>query len=324
MESWADWASTAFPFSPTFVEQWGKMVKQSMESWKDETAPIARNTAEQYLAVQETSMQFLEFSERVWKAMGPNFATGEDWQASFERTLEEGLEQWAQLPTTLMGTVKDVNGLWQLYTQQWQSFGQPWTSIMQAAPDLSRASLGDSTALTGLSDLFRDAYEQTLGRLVTSPNLGMTREMNEKIQAGFDAYVTWQLAAQDYQAVLADTWGLAINKYMEELVSMAERDEQIDNVRQLILLWTRGAEKIFTEAFRTEKYVLTQGKMLNAAMAYRVNQRLIIEDYLKSYDLPTRSELDEAHRRIYELRKEVKALKKAVAKMNPEGKGTKS
>ena len=48
-------------------------------------------------------------------------------------------------------------------------------------------------------------------------------------------------------------------------------------------------------------------------MTYRIQQREIAEASLSLYDLPTRSEVDEAHRNIYELRKEVKALKKALA-----------
>ena len=80
-------------------------------------------------------------------------------------------------------------------------------------------------------------------------------------------------------------------------------------------MWTRGAEQVFTDGFRTERYVLAQGQMLNAAMAYRVHEREIIEVFLNLYDLPTRTELDETHRRLYELRKEVKDLKKTISEL---------
>ena len=38
-----------------------------------------------------------------------------------------------------------------------------------------------------------------------------------------------------------------------------------------------------------------------------------MEVFLKMNDVPTRSEVDEVHRSIYEMRKEIKSLKKAVA-----------
>ena len=60
---------------------------------------------------------------------------------------------------------------------------------------------------------------------------------------------------------------------------------------------------------------------MNSAMTYRVHEREIVEAFLKFSHLPSRSELDEAHRRIYELRKEVKELKAAFRQMNSLGGG---
>jgi class III poly(R)-hydroxyalkanoic acid synthase PhaE subunit len=180
---------------------------------------------------------------------------------------------------------------------------------------------GDSSAYIGLSNLYRDAYQGTFARLVASPGLGMNREFNEKFQSGFDAWVSWQLATLEYQGVLGEIWDQAFKHFQEEILALAEKGEKIETLRDFILLWTRGAEQVFTEAFQTEPYVLAQGQMLNTAMAYRVQVREIIEVFLKLYDLPTRSELDETHRRIYELRKEVKALRKTVADLTTEIEG---
>jgi class III poly(R)-hydroxyalkanoic acid synthase PhaE subunit len=229
------------------------------------------------------------------------------------------LDEWGGFPLgfsseEFSGAVGDINQLWQLYLEQWQKFGDPWTGAFQGAPEyLLRATSGDSGALKGLSDLYRNAYQDTLGRIVTSPNLGPTRELNEKLLYSFDAWFDWQMATLEYQSILSETWQQAMEHFMGQLVALAEKGESITSIRDLTTLWTRGAEEVFTNAFRTEKYVLAQGRMLNAAMQYRIQQRAILEVWLKAYDLPTRAELDEAHRRIYELRKEVKGLKRELA-----------
>jgi class III poly(R)-hydroxyalkanoic acid synthase PhaE subunit len=143
----------------------------------------------------------------------------------------------------------------------------------------------------------------------------MTREFNARLLEGFDAFTALNVAGAEYQAVVAETWDAAFKQFTEDLAGLAERGEQIDNVRDLVTMWTRGAENIFLDAFRTERYTLAQGKFLNANMEYRISQRRIMEKYLEAFDIPTRSEVDEAHRRIYELRKEVKALKKQIKGM---------
>jgi len=268
--------------------------------------------------VAETAIRFLEFSARVWEAIGPQVEAGDDWAATLEKNLEGFRTQWIQFPEVVKGTAEDITVLWEQYLQQWGRFGQPWSTALQQAPEYyARMMSGDSAAMIGLSNLYRDAYQQTLARLVSSPGLGMTREFSEKFQLGFDAWVSWQLATLEYQGVLNQIWDQAIKGFQQDIISLAEKGQKIETLRDFVLLWTRGAEDVFTQAFQTEDYVLAQGQMLNAAMAYRVREREIIEVFLKLYDLPTRSELDETHRRIYELRKEVKALKKTIAELTP-------
>jgi class III poly(R)-hydroxyalkanoic acid synthase PhaE subunit len=299
------------------TEQWTQLARQNIEAWSDASAPIAKTTSEQFIASQAMALRFVEFSTRAWTAAAPKVDAGEDWSAAMSESLQELRESWIQSPATIAGLAQDNEALWRLYMDQWRGFGQPWESIFMGAPAYySRAISGDSTASVEFSDAFRLAYNQTFGRLVSSPNLGLTREFNHKLQASFDAWVAWYLANLEYQAVMDETWDKAFKKLNDDLIEIAERGEKIESVRELILLWTRGSEKIFTDTFRSEKYVLSQGKLLNTSMKYRIYQRELIEEYLKVFDLPTRTELDDAYRRIYEMNKEIKALKKVVAQLS--------
>jgi polyhydroxyalkanoate synthesis regulator phasin len=75
-------------------------------------------------------------------------------------------------------------------------------------------------------------------------------------------------------------------------------------------------DRVFAQTFRAENALEVQGNFLNSAMTYRLYQQQLMEVFLKMYDLPTRSEVDEIHRSIYELRKEIKSLKKALQNPN--------
>ncbi len=316
-ESWANmvWGSPAAMPSPgDLVEGWQMAAERSLETWKDITDPIARSTAEQFLASQGVVLRFMEFAAHAWQNAMPRIESGEDWSSALSESMDRLRESWLQLPANLAAISQDVNELWKLYMAQWGSFGTPWEMVFSSAPGyLGKAATGDRQAFFELSDMYRDAYQGTFGRIASSPNLGMTRELNRKLAEGFDAFVAWNLANLEYQTAVGEIWDQAFKGFSQDIATLAEKGEIIESLRDLILLWTRGAERIFTEAFRTERYTLAQGKLLNASMNYRIHQRTILEEFLKLYDLPTRTELDEAHRRIYELRKEVKALKKALA-----------
>lgn len=321
-EGWSQMMMGGPAMMTSLADQWNKMVEHNLKSWDSATDPFIKSTAENFFAAQGTTLRFLEFSARAWSALAPRFESGEDWGASVAAMLDKMRHEWADSPANLAAASQDVGELWRLYMEQWRSFGGPWEGVALQTPQyMGRAMTGDSSAMMALSELYRDAYQQTLGKLVTSPNLGMTRQLNARLGEGFDAWTNLQLATVEYNAMLAETWGEAFKKLMEDLVGMAERDEKITSVRDLLLLWTRGAEKIFVDTFQTEPYVRAQGKMLNAAMAYRLKERVIIEEFLKFYDLPTRTELDETHRRIYELRKEVKALRRELGELKNHPKG---
>jgi class III poly(R)-hydroxyalkanoic acid synthase PhaE subunit len=302
---------------PQLFSQWQEAANQYMDTWMGEAASIAQTTASQFLGAQELMLRFTDFNTRMWQAVAPKIEAGEDWQPALEKAIHETSQSWLQTSANLAGISGDMSELWQLYLKQWESFGKPWDTMARHAPALyARAAGGDRSAMQTLGEEAHDAYQRTLGRLVASPNLGMARDFNRKLQEGFDAWVGRQMAYGEYTTVLAEIWDAAFKKFSQDLLAKAQADEKITSVRDLTLLWTRGAEEVFTQNFRSEAYVLAQGKVLNASMEYRLHEREIIEEFLKIYDLPTRSELDEAHRRIYELRREVKVLKKAVAQLS--------
>jgi class III poly(R)-hydroxyalkanoic acid synthase PhaE subunit len=112
--------------------------------------------------------------------------------------------------------------------------------------------------------------------------------------------------------VLADAWAQAFEQFIRKLISLAETGEKIQSLGQVVALWIDVIEGVFTTRFRSGEYLEKQSRLVNTVMAYRLIERDIVEAFLKTSHLPSRSELDDAYRRIYELRREVKELKKSL------------
>jgi len=328
-QAWMDLASKASPKEPTFsdmADEWQKLTMQSVQAWGSAVDPIIRSTAEQFISAQGNALRFLNLAARAWEVAAPKMESGEDWQKALTDALDEFRKRWVNLPAEMAAMTQDIESMWKLYLDQWRAFGQPWETVGLRAPSLwGRMLAGDSAALFELTDVYQAAYQQTLGRLATSPNLGMTREFNARLMEGFDSFTALNVANAEFLVVVAEIWEAAFKQFGEDLVELTEEGGKIENVRDLVTFWTRGAENVFLEAFRTERYTLAQGKLLNANMQYRLSQRRIVEKYLEAFDLPTRAEVDEAHRRIYELKKEVKALKKQMEELkSPRAKRSKT
>ena len=203
--------------------------------------------------------------------------------------------------------------LWLLYVKGLQKLAQLWAELLPQSLDMSRMASGDDSILFESINFYWNIYEKTFGRFLQSPTLGYTREFNHLLLGGFDSWINFYKASFDYQLVLLNVWAKAFDELMRELAASEEKSRTIQNWRQFLQVWSSLFDRVFAETFRSQDTVEIQGKFLNAALTYRLHQQQLMEVFLKMNDLPTRSEVDEVHRSIYEMRKEIKSLKKAVA-----------
>ncbi len=213
-----------------------------------------------------------------------------------------------ETPATVNDTQNQAE-LWQIYTKGLQRLAQLWAESLQSGGEVVGAYAG---ALIELNNLYWNMYEKTFGSVLQSPSLGYSREFNNKLLKGFDAGINFSKASFDYQVVLLDVWLKAFEELMRELASTEEKGETVQNWQQFLQVWSSVFDRVFAQTFRSENALKVQGNFLNSSLRYRLYQQQLMEVFLKMYDLPTRSEVDEIHHSIYELRKEIKSLRKAL------------
>jgi polyhydroxyalkanoate synthase subunit PhaE len=321
-ESWTDLVrvepALLGPF-PGVADQWRELATQGLKGWTADSEQVAKDVAERLLGAQDAMMRVLGLSVSAWKAMAPKVESGEDWHTILAKYTDQMRQQLVQAPQEMARAIQDTGELWRLYLEEWQKLNQPWAESLRRAPwHFGQVATGDGSALIELTNLYWDAYERTFGRLLESPSLGHTREVNQDLLKGFDAWVDFRRANLEYQLVLAEAWAQTFEQLMGKLVSLGEKGETVQSLRGLLALWTDVVDEVFAKVFRSEEYIRIQGQLVNTATAYRLRELDIVEAFLKTSHMPTRRELDEAYHRIYDLRKEVKELKKALHEIRVE------
>jgi class III poly(R)-hydroxyalkanoic acid synthase PhaE subunit len=318
---WQGWydavqaASTPAMFNPGMLEEWRKMASQGVESWMGGADSTFGNVSRQFVASQAAMMQLLKFTTDAWQAMAPRLDAGQDWNTVMSNYAEQMRQQLFPNARGMAQTAQDATQTWNMYLQYMQNMAQPWMNVGQQAPGILGSMTPGSSGskeMIELTKLTWDAYTQTLGRYTMSPAFGLTRELEEKISRAFAAWQEMQQASNDYQVLMADAWSGVFQQVLQEMKDRAEQGKPIESVRELMRLWLSAADQSFDRIFRTESYAEVQGRFVTNTMKYRIEEQKVVEEMMKATYVPTRSEMDEAHRNIYELRKEVKALKKAL------------
>jgi class III poly(R)-hydroxyalkanoic acid synthase PhaE subunit len=318
--SWAGMTNQLF-------DTWTDVGTQMWKNWTDLMGAATRNpvssgkpnldaVSQQFLENQQLLTRLLQLSFTSWQEMLPKLQTGGDWQTALANYTQQMRQQLDQFSTGMLQSSQDTAELWKLYISQMQKFNQLWAASLGAAiTPLSQTPAGTPAPWVELNNLYWNLlYEETYGSLMQSPLLGPTRELNSKLLRAFDAWVQLYRAGLDYQILLSNIQVHSFEELMQELVSRAEKGETVKDWRQFQDIWGQVADGVFEKAFCQEDNLRIRGRFLNSLNAYRIHQRGLTEVWLKAVDMPSRSELDEVHQTLYELRKEVKGLKKALAK----------
>lgn len=296
---------------------WMQTQKQIMENWtqmmqvatpSDSQNSVAPIIAQQMMSTQAMSLRLWETLMQSWQAMMTNPAQG------FQEQVNRVRDEVREAMTDGIKVSGDMSDMWQSYLDQMQSWMMPWMQAANASAEHVPAMLqGDPTAYQEAANLYFEAYETTLGSMLHAPGIGLSRELDEKIRRSFAAWVDAQEAAYAYQVMLADGWAKAYAQFMEQLTDETTSDQRPTTVKDFINRWSALADEVFKDIFRSDQFVETQGRYMTAMMTLRIKQRDLTEAFLRSTDMPTRSELDETHRRVYELSREVKSLRRELA-----------
>lgn len=307
-----------------YVNLWTETGAKMWSSWFDmmgaiptpmgNIKPELQEATQRYFDNRDLLIKFLKLSMEAWESIFPKMQTGEDWQTILDNYTQQMRGQLNSFTTTTSQSSQDVSQLWTIYLQQLQSLNHLWFDPFVLSNDtITKAWLGNTSSLIELNNIYwQKFYDETFGQWLQMPLLGLPREFNRKL---LDSFETWRILYQasiNYQIVLADIQVKSFEALTKKLVFLAEKGQPVKDWREFQDVWSVVADDIFEKAFCQPENLKVRGKFINSLNDYRLKQQDLMEIYLRSMNLPTRSEVDEIHRTIYELRKEVKSLKKAL------------
>jgi len=317
-DSWQDLAGRAVGAQPkpqAFSTNPMEWFQQSMSLWTD-PAGVAKDAGRQVFGSQFSMMRNLELLTRAWQLVAPKLDAGQDWRSPLSSFTTDWFQQLTGMSGDMFEMSKDAQILWQSYLSEWGPLLKPWLSSVAEATGsghLGEMMLGGSTGLGRLFKMGQNDFQTgPFVGFAEVPSIGITREHQAKILRAFDAFVDLRKVMLEFNKMTTGAMGKAVEAMMEALVEKSKKGEKVQSVRDMNRLWLASADKVFTRMYASEGYLEAQRKLSAAGMSFKLMQQEVLEMVLKGLNLPTRSELDDAYRTLYELRKEVKALKKAV------------
>ncbi|MBB1060726.1 class III poly(R)-hydroxyalkanoic acid synthase subunit PhaE [Marilutibacter spongiae] len=141
------------------------------------------------------------------------------------------------------------------------------------------------------------------------PAFGFAREHQERWQRIARLQVDYQERSQACQQLMVEAGQKAFVRFEEKLAAHAEPGRQLTSARALFDVWIDAAEDAYAEVALSPEYRADFGEMVNAQMRLRAALQHEVELVAGLFGMPSRTEIDSAHRKIVQLERELRHLR---------------
>lgn len=156
-----------------------------------------------------------------------------------------------------------------------------------------------------------DAMRREAGGWLGMPAFGLGREHQERLQALAQAQVELQQREAAYNALMLKSLQRAYELFESKLAACEEPGRQLKSARALFDLWIDAAEEAYAGIALSPEFRDAYGAYTNALMRLRAGVQQEVERAGAMFGMPTRTEVDAAHRKIAELERALRRMREA-------------
>jgi hypothetical protein len=210
-------------------------------------------------------------------------------------------------PDPLAGLAQ-LQDLWRGAMEKWMALAPQGLASAGNVDDLLKTLFDPSQwAAAGLGPL-----DRAIEHLVDGPSYATLWTLDRKLLRAQKLRAEWARDLAAYQLVMHKAWSEALQRFLSAV--HLEDGPPIRTWRELADLWIEVANYTLTETHRTPGFLEAQRRLTRSSTECRLAEREIAEAYCEMHHIPTRTEVDELARTVYELRRELRALTKSKRK----------
>jgi polyhydroxyalkanoate synthase subunit PhaE len=251
--------------------------------------------------------------------MAESFKTGNPFVDAWSSAFVQGSEAMASEGGAIDWTkaMRDAEANWKLCQRQ----GEDWVKAFgrRMAPGEGSDTL-DGTARETLRRMLdptqflaagTDEVNQAIQRLVEGPEFTDIGTLERQVLKATAEWMALRQASAAFKSVTAAAWARAFATFSQ--MTMADGSLMTQGPRAVLDRWLAVANEELIRTQRTEAFLKAQRNLLTAGVDYRLKERALVELWCETHSIPTRTEVDDVHRSLHDLRAQVRDLKSRLA-----------
>ncbi len=239
------------------------------------------------------------------------------------QALAEGVQAMAtgtlpnlpELPTDLSAGIADLASAGQSVMEMWSAATAMYGRLATTVP---AAAGGDTTVEATFRKMIdprswmagTGEIDDVLGHMAEGPRFADLWEVERRYARVLQAWMNVPRRGLEHSAVVLEAWLQAGRRFTEEMAGRAGTGVPTPDPKATLALWTETANRQLLETQRSETFLQTQAAMIRASTELRLAQQELVEHFGRQFGFPTRTELDDVHRTVTELRREMRAMRR--------------
>lgn len=328
-----DWSGDFDALARQYWNGWNEMMRQAAGAQAAPASPFAGMG--QGFAMPGFGAP--AFAQPAWPGAMPGMG---GWQDALSQWSRIAQSMGGQRPPDLADTVEATLGRFQQQAGDWygrmqQLAGQYAGQAVDAGEIAARwKEMLESQGEGAWLEMFRglqspnmhgfDAWYEAVQPMLAGwrseargwlglPTFGLAREHQERLQKLMQAQLDYQDTMAAHNAMLSKSAQAAYANFEKKLAEHEMPGLEITSARALFDLWIDAAEDAFADMALSPDYRETYGAMVNAQMRLRNDVQREIEQATGMLGMPTRTEIEAAHRKIAELERQVRRMARGEA-----------
>ena len=199
-----------------------------------------------------------------------------------------------------------VTELWRSWAGMSGPYGQHWPSAASGA--------GGGPIDPVLLPLLGGSHVgQAIRQVTEGPQFADMGSVERRTSRLAELWLEIQAAIGSYQQIVSEAWVLAVQRLGTELAGRQPLGADGLSAKEATRLWLEIADKTLMETHRSEGFLTARRRLLRSGIDFLLAERELLESIAEPAGFPTRTEIDEVHQSVQELKRRVRALEKSAA-----------
>jgi class III poly(R)-hydroxyalkanoic acid synthase PhaE subunit len=197
----------------------------------------------------------------------------------------------------------------------WEWFKKNQSQWMPSINSDKRESSEEEAPNNGdrVDDHLLALWSKTMQQLFNMPQIGLTRFYQEKVNQAGEKYCEFQGALGKLSILLSSPFEKACKQLQGQLAQSTNQTSPLDDTKLYYDSWIKNLESNYHELFNTAEYIQTLAQTLATMNSFVGAREAVITDALKTLPIPSNTDMDALYREIYQLKKRIKKLERALA-----------